>query len=275
MIDWLRQAMDLPAGFPASSRTAPRRPRSVGGPDHARARDGLPATARAFGKGACGSTARTRCIPRSTGPSGWPGSGRRTWSSCRPGPRHGMDVDALRAAIAADRTAGHVPAGIIADHRRHRRRRLGRSDRRVLGSRGTEDLYTPSRRGLGRCGDDLPGDSATIFWQGVEGCDSIVFNPHKWLGAQFDCSVQFLKDPRQQINTLKIEPEYLKTSGAEAVNYSEWTIPLGRRFRALKLWFLIRQLRPRRAAGADPQPRGLGRARSARRCRAMDRASRS
>ena len=78
------------------------------------------------------------------------------------------------------------------------------------------------------------------YWADVEGFDSIVFNPHKWLGAQFDCSIQFLKDAQPQLNTLKIEPEYLKTTGAEVTNYSEWTVPLGRRFRALKLWFLIR-----------------------------------
>ena len=74
----------------------------------------------------------------------------------------------------------------------------------------------------------------------ISAADSIVFNPHKWLGAQFDCSVQFLKDAQPQLNTLKIEPEYLKTTGASVTNYSEWTIPLGRRFRALKIWFLIR-----------------------------------
>jgi aromatic-L-amino-acid/L-tryptophan decarboxylase len=78
------------------------------------------------------------------------------------------------------------------------------------------------------------------FWADVAGFDSIVFNPHKWLGAQFDCSVQFLADPKPQLDTLKIEPEYLKTTGAAVTNYSEWTIPLGRRFRALKIWFLIR-----------------------------------
>jgi len=78
------------------------------------------------------------------------------------------------------------------------------------------------------------------FWAGVEGCDSVVINPHKWLGAQFDCSVQFLRDYTPQLNTLKIEPENLKTTGAAVTNYSEWTIPPGRRFRALKIWFLIR-----------------------------------
>jgi aromatic-L-amino-acid decarboxylase len=79
------------------------------------------------------------------------------------------------------------------------------------------------------------------LWEGIEGADSIVFNPHKWLGAQFDCSIQFLADPELQVRTLGIRPDYLQTLGqSEFTNYSEWTIPLGRRFRALKLWFLLR-----------------------------------
>ena len=79
------------------------------------------------------------------------------------------------------------------------------------------------------------------LWEGVDMADSIVFNPHKWLGAQFDCSIQFLKDPTSQINTLGLRPAYLETLDVEEVtNYNEWTIPLGRRFRALKIWFLIR-----------------------------------
>ncbi|GEM_PF-1669326 len=74
------------------------------------------------------------------------------------------------------------------------------------------------------------------YWQGVDGADSIVFNPHKWLGAQFDCSVQFLANPTSQINTLGLRPSYLQTLDAEEVtNFNEWTVPLGRRFRALKL----------------------------------------
>ena len=79
------------------------------------------------------------------------------------------------------------------------------------------------------------------LWEGVEGADSIVFNPHKWLGAHFDCSIQFLADPEPQVRTLGIRPDYLQTLGkTEITNYSEWTIPLGRRFRSLKLWFLLR-----------------------------------
>ena len=79
------------------------------------------------------------------------------------------------------------------------------------------------------------------LWAGVEGADSIVFNPHKWLGAQFDCGVQFLRDPGPQVKTLGLRPTYLETAGREeVVNFNEWTVPLGRRFRALKLWFTLR-----------------------------------
>ena len=79
------------------------------------------------------------------------------------------------------------------------------------------------------------------LWRGVDEADSIVFNPYKWLGAQFDCSVQFLKDKELQKKTHTNVPDYLKTSGINNVtNLSELTIPLGRRFRALKIWFLLR-----------------------------------
>ena len=58
---------------------------------------------------------------------------------------------------------------------------------------------------------------------------------------RFDCSIQFLKNPAEQLRSLTLRPDYLETPGFdEVVNYSEWTVPLGRRFRALKLWFLIR-----------------------------------
>ena len=79
------------------------------------------------------------------------------------------------------------------------------------------------------------------WWEGIEQADSIVLNPHKWLGTPFDCSAHFLADPDSLVKTLATQPEYLKTHGADGViNYSEWSIPLGRRFRALKLWFLLR-----------------------------------
>jgi aromatic-L-amino-acid decarboxylase len=76
---------------------------------------------------------------------------------------------------------------------------------------------------------------------GIEGADSFVFNPHKWMLTNFDCSAYFVKDAAALIRTFEIHPEYLKT-GVDAVvkNYRDWGIQLGRRFRALKLWFVIR-----------------------------------
>jgi aromatic-L-amino-acid decarboxylase len=154
------------------------------------------------------------------------------------GHRFGMDVDALRSTIAADRAAGHTPAGIIAITGGTG---IGACDTLgpILQVARDEDLYThldAAWAGSAMICPELHSD----FWADVDGFDSIVFNPHKWLGAQFDCSVQFLRDAQPQLNTLKIEPEYLKTTGESVTNYSEWTIPLGRRFRALKIWFLIR-----------------------------------
>ncbi|MBE0638703.1 MAG: aspartate aminotransferase family protein [Bacteroidales bacterium] len=76
---------------------------------------------------------------------------------------------------------------------------------------------------------------------GIEYADSLVFNPHKWMFTNFDCSAYFVKDKAALIQTFEILPEYLKTPEGERVNnYRDWGIPLGRRFRALKLWFVIR-----------------------------------
>ncbi len=85
----------------------------------------------------------------------------------------------------------------------------------------------------------LPEKRAIL--DGVELVDSFVFNPHKWMFTNFDCSAFFVRDPGTLIRTFEIHPEYLKTGhDAEVKNYRDWGIQLGRRFRALKLWFVIR-----------------------------------
>ncbi|WP_370312559.1 aspartate aminotransferase family protein [Sagittula sp.] len=241
MVQWLRQAVGLPEGWSgviqdsASSATLSAvltmRERATGWSGN---REGLSGkgSLRIYSSGQAHSSIDRACWVAGIGQENLvklPDVGA---------PSYGVDAAALRAAIAADRAAGHVPAGIIA----------------ITGGTGIgawDDLSAVGavarEEGLYLHLDAAWGGAAMIcpeirdaMWPGVEACDSIVFNPHKWLGAQFDCSVQFLKDPRQQIDTLKIEPEYLRTSGSEVVNYSEWTIPLGRRFRALKLWFMLR-----------------------------------
>ncbi|MCI2393345.1 pyridoxal-dependent decarboxylase [Aliiroseovarius sediminis] len=153
-------------------------------------------------------------------------------------PTWSMDADALDALIRADIAAGMKPAGV------------------VLCVGGTsigacDDIAAcidvAHQHGLtvhvdaAWAGSAMICDEFRTLWAGIEAADSIVFNPHKWLGAQFDCAVQFLRDPAPQIGAMGLRPDYLKTQGADdVVNYNEWTLPLGRRFRALKLWFLLR-----------------------------------
>jgi aromatic-L-amino-acid decarboxylase len=77
--------------------------------------------------------------------------------------------------------------------------------------------------------------------KGIEGADSFVFNPHKWLFTNFDCSAYFIRDRHALTRTFEILPEYLRTATQGQVNdYCDWGVQLGRRFRALKLWFVLR-----------------------------------
>jgi aromatic-L-amino-acid decarboxylase len=79
------------------------------------------------------------------------------------------------------------------------------------------------------------------MWEGVEEADSLVLNPHKWLGVAFDCSLYYVRDPQHLVQVMSTNPSYLQTAAdGEVTNYRDWGIPLGRRFRALKLWFLLR-----------------------------------
>ncbi len=75
---------------------------------------------------------------------------------------------------------------------------------------------------------------------GIKYADSFVFNPHKWLFTNFDCSAYFVRDKEALIKTFEMIPEYLKSAESHVNNYKDWGIQLGRRFRALKLWFVIR-----------------------------------
>jgi aromatic-L-amino-acid decarboxylase len=154
------------------------------------------------------------------------------------GPLNGMDPEALDAAIKADLAAGQIPAGVIACTGGTS---IGACDpiRAVAEVAKAHGLYLHVDAAW--AGSAMICPEFRTLWDGIEAADSIVFNPHKWLGANFDCSVQFIRNPEDQVRTLAIQPEYLKTHGHDGiVNYSEWSVPLGRRFRALKLWFLMR-----------------------------------
>lgn len=154
------------------------------------------------------------------------------------GPLRSMQPEALEAAIQEDIAKGLKPAGIVAC--------TGGT-----GTGGCDDISAvcdiAAKYGLYVHVDAAWAGAAMIcpefrqLWQGVDKADSVVFNPHKWLGMQFDCSAHFVKNPDDLVRTLAIRPEYLKTHGKDGIiNYSEWSVPLGRRFRALKIWFVLR-----------------------------------
>lgn len=149
-----------------------------------------------------------------------------------------LDVTALREAIAADRAAGYTPLCVVAA--------WGTTSSTALDPLAElADLC--QKEGLWFHVDAAYAGSAFILPEhrrlaaGLEQADSVVFNPHKWLRTHFDCSAYFVKDTDVLTRTLGLTPEYLKTDLDRQVhNYRDWGVPLGRRFRALKLWFVLR-----------------------------------
>jgi aromatic-L-amino-acid decarboxylase len=149
-----------------------------------------------------------------------------------------MDVKALKEAIDSDMRSNNRPICVVAT--------LG-----TTGSTAVDPLEEIaalcSRYDIWLHVDAAYAGSALILpeyrWmiKGVDYADSFVFNPHKWLFTNFDCSAYFVKDRYALLRTMQIVPEYLRTQNQGKVNdYCDWGIQLGRRFRALKLWFVIR-----------------------------------
>jgi len=149
-----------------------------------------------------------------------------------------MDPVKLKEAIICDKKKGEIPCCVVA----------------TLGTTGTTAI-DPLRAigeiclkyGIWLHVDAAMAGTALILsefqWMldGREYIDSFVFNPHKWMFTNFDCTAYFVKDAGLLIKTFEILPEYLKTRTRGKVNdYRDWGVPLGRRFRALKLWSVIR-----------------------------------
>jgi len=154
------------------------------------------------------------------------------------GALYGMDIAALERAIVADRAAGHLPAAIVASVGATS---VGACDnvRAICELGRRHDLHVHVDAAW--AGSAMICPEFRALWDGVELADSVVLNPHKWLLTNFDCTAYFVRDPEALVKTLGIRPEYLKTQGRDGIiNYSEWSVQLGRRFRALKLWFVIR-----------------------------------
>jgi aromatic-L-amino-acid decarboxylase len=153
--------------------------------------------------------------------------------------QYAMRPDALADAIAADLRAGAKPCAIVATS--------GSTASTALDPIGAIAAIA-GQHGLWLHVDAAMAGSAMILpecrwmWNGVEGADSLVINPHKWLGAAFDCTLYYVRDPQHLVRVMSTNPSFLQTAADGRVrNLRDWGIPLGRRFRALKLWFLIRE----------------------------------
>lgn len=151
-----------------------------------------------------------------------------------------MRPEELRRQIAADKVAGKIPSFVSA----------------TLGTTSSNAI-DPIREIAGICCENnlwlhvdaaMSGTAALCpefrsMQDGIELADSYCFNPHKWMFTNFDCDCFYVADRATLIRTLSILPEYLRnqaTESGEVFDYRDWHIPLGRRFRALKLWFVIR-----------------------------------
>jgi glutamate/tyrosine decarboxylase-like PLP-dependent enzyme len=167
------------------------------------------------------------------------GFGRENVRVVEHDPEYAMVPKALEAAIHRDLEAGRKPCAIVA----------------TTGSTAStaidpieEIARIAKQHGLWLHVDAAMAGSAMILpecrwmWQGIEGADSLVLNPHKWLGVAFDSSLYYVRDPQHLIRVMSTNPSYLRSSAdAQVKNLRDWGLPLGRRFRALKLWFMIRE----------------------------------
>jgi aromatic-L-amino-acid decarboxylase len=152
---------------------------------------------------------------------------------------YAMRPDALREAIAQDLATGARPCAIVAT--------TGTTTTTALDP--IEAIAAVAKaHGLWLHVDAAMAGSAMILpecrwmWQGIEGADSVVINAHKWLGAAFDCSLYYVRDAEHLVRVMSTNPSYLQSAADGRVkNFRDWGLPLGRRFRSLKLWFLIRE----------------------------------
>ena len=150
-----------------------------------------------------------------------------------------MRPDALEAALAADVERGCIPCAVVAT--------TGTTTTTAIDPVEPIAAIAARHRVWVHVDAAMAGSAMVLpecrwMWRGIDGADSIVVNPHKWLGAAFDCSVYYVRDPDHLVRVMSTNPSYLRTAADAIVkNFRDWGLPLGRRFRALKLWFLIRE----------------------------------
>jgi aromatic-L-amino-acid decarboxylase len=150
-----------------------------------------------------------------------------------------MCADDLETNLVRDRAAGLEPCAVVAT--------TGTTTSTALDP--IESIAQVAKKyGIWLHVDAAMAGSAMVLpecrwmWKGIEEADSLVLNPHKWLGIAFDCSLYYVRDPEYLIRVMSTNPSYLQSSADTQVkNLRDWGIPLGRRFRALKIWFAVRE----------------------------------
>ena len=241
MAEWLRELTALPASWKgvisdsASSACLvamlAARERAT---DYSKARGGLQAESAPL---TVYTTAHAHSsVPKAVALAGY-GLGNLRFIDVDP-VTYAMRPEALAAALEADVAAGLRPAAVVAS----------------VGTTGTTAVDPLARivplarrHGAWLHVDAAMAGSALMLpemrWlvDGVEGADSLAWNPHKWLGTVLDCSLLYVADPDHLIRVMSTSPSYLRSAvDGEVTQYKDWGIPLGRRFRALKLWFHLR-----------------------------------
>ncbi len=152
---------------------------------------------------------------------------------------YAMKPDALDATIRADLEHGLVPCAVVATTGTTTTTAIDPIDAIAKIAR-QHNLWLHVDAAMAGSAMILP--ECRWMWKGIETADSLVFNPHKWLGAAFDCSLYYVRDPQHLVRVMSTNPSYLQSAvDSKVKNLRDWGIPLGRRFRALKLWCLIRE----------------------------------
>jgi aromatic-L-amino-acid/L-tryptophan decarboxylase len=152
---------------------------------------------------------------------------------------HALRPERLAEAIEADLAAGKRPCAVVAT--------TGSTATTAMDPiRGVASIAQQHNVWLhvdaALAGAAMVVPECRALWDGIEHADSLVWNPHKWLGVGFDCSAYFVRDAQHLIRVMSTNPSYLQTAQDGSVkNLRDWGIPLGRRFRALKVWFLIHE----------------------------------
>jgi len=239
MMEWLRESMGIPSGYEgviqdsasSASLVALLTAREVGS-GFSSNEEGVPNNLRVY----CSMETHSS-IEKAVGVCG---IGKKNLVKIEVDERLRMDPEILDLQIKADLEKGHKPCAVVA----------------AIGTTGTvavdplkEIAAICKKYGIWLHVDAAYAGTALLLpeyrWmiEGIEQVDSFVFNPHKWMFTNFDCSVYFVKSAELLIKTFEVLPEYLKTKSRGSVNdYRDWGVPLGRRFRALKLWFVIRSM---------------------------------